>query len=330
MELDLETFLTTLYVMVDDLYQAHVQPQLPTSGGPPPQLADSEVLCLALASQWRGGVPWQSERGCLRYLYKHGRALFPGLISQSAFNRRVRRLWGAFLIIGAATANQLTGPEEYEILDGVPVPVARGARSFHPGWLAEVARCGKGGNDRYFYGVRLLLSVSAAGVVGDWLLAAGNVQERWLAELLLSTRAGCPQLLGPADPTTGEPQLQPPEEWLGPRQSCGKATGKPLVADQGFAGAAWEQHWANTYGAAVVTKPRHATLEQERWFASIRQRVETVFAHLCGSFGLKYPGAHTKWGLITRVAAKLAAYNLGIWINRTLGRPDFSFATLIV
>jgi hypothetical protein len=135
MELDLETFLTTLYVMVDDLYQAHVQPRLPTSGGPPPQLADSEVLWLGLASQWRGGVPWQSERGCLRYLHKQGRALFPGLTSQSAFNRRVRRLWGAFLMMGAATATQLTGPEEYEILEGVPVPV-RGepARFILAGW----------------------------------------------------------------------------------------------------------------------------------------------------------------------------------------------------
>ena len=34
MELDLETFLTTLYVMVDDLYHSHVCPQMPPHGGP--------------------------------------------------------------------------------------------------------------------------------------------------------------------------------------------------------------------------------------------------------------------------------------------------------
>jgi len=151
MELDLETFLTTLYVMVDDLYQSHVQPQMPPHGGPPPQRADREVLCLALAAQWRRGVPWASERGCLRYLAQHHRALFPGLTSQSAFNRRFRRLWGAFLILQAAVAEQLVTPQECEIIDGVPVRVAHGARSFHPGWLAEIARIGKGGNDRYFY-----------------------------------------------------------------------------------------------------------------------------------------------------------------------------------
>src|SRR5438128_7758478 len=94
MDLDLETFLTTLYVMVDDLYQTHVRPTMPACGGPPPALSDSEVLCLGLAAQWRSGVPWKSERGFLRYAHKHLRPLFPGLTTQSAFNRRLRRLWG--------------------------------------------------------------------------------------------------------------------------------------------------------------------------------------------------------------------------------------------
>src|SRR5229473_1335385 len=272
MDLDLETFLTTLYVMVDDLYQTHVRPQMPACGGPPPDLSDSEVLCLGLAAQWRSGVPWKSERGFLRYAHKHLRPLFPGLTSQSAFNRRLRRLWGAFLLLQDAVAQELVPPTDFEIFDGVPVPVARGARSFHPGWFPDLARIGKGGNDRYFYGLHLLLLVSASGLALAWTLGAGNVQERWPAELLLSARAGCPQLLGPHDPQTGEPELQ-------------------------------------------------------QWFGSIRQTVETVFSHLCESFGLKYPGAHTKWGLLTRVAAKLAAYNLGIRINRWLGRPDFAFAT---
>ncbi len=49
-------------------------------------------------------------------------------------------------------------------MDCAPIPIARGARSFHPGWLADIARIGKGGNDRYFYGLHLLLVVSASGV----------------------------------------------------------------------------------------------------------------------------------------------------------------------
>ncbi len=62
MELDLETFLTTLYVITNDLYVTSVLPKLPATGGPAPKLSDSEVLCLGLAAHWRSGVPWKTER----------------------------------------------------------------------------------------------------------------------------------------------------------------------------------------------------------------------------------------------------------------------------
>jgi hypothetical protein len=330
MELDLETFLTTLYVIVDDLYQRQIRPQMPPHGGPEPQLSDSEVLCLGLAAQWRSGVPWKSERGCLRWLRQHGRALFPGLTSQSAFNRRIRRLWGAFVLVQQAVAAQLVSAQECEIMDEVPVRLAHGARAFHPRRLAEIARIGKGGTDRYFYGLHLLLVVSRTGLTTGWTLGSANVSERWLAELVLSSRAGCPQLTGPCLPWTGQPRLAPPTDWLGPVQGSGTRSGKLLVADLGFNGADWAAHWAADYGTTVITPPPGASDTALRWLRSLRHAVETVFAHLCESFGLQYPGAHTRWGLLARIAAKLAAYNLGILINRSLGRADFSFATLIV
>ena len=68
------------------------------------------------------------------------------------------------------------------MIDGFPIPVAHGARSFHPGWLAEITRIGKGGNDRYFYGVRMMMVISQSGGATGWELASDNVQERWVAE----------------------------------------------------------------------------------------------------------------------------------------------------
>ena len=35
--------------------------------------------------------------------------------------------------------------------------------AFHAGWLADTAAIGKGGTDRYFYGLHLLLVVSTTG-----------------------------------------------------------------------------------------------------------------------------------------------------------------------
>lgn len=329
MELDLETFLTTLYVITDDQYVSCVVPQLPKTGGPSPKLSDSEVLCLGLAAQWRAGVPWKSERGFVRYALKHLRPFFPGMTSQSAFNRRLRRLWGAFILIQQALADQLWSATDCEIMDCAPVPVARGARSFHPGWLADIARIGKGGNERYFYGLHLLLVVSAQGVITGWTLAAGNIQDRWLAELLLSSRASAPQLAGPLTPT-GEVRLQPPTDWLGPTQSCGRNRHCPIVADLGYSGADWQQHWASHYAAQVVTPPEWERHSARVWFSSLRQAIETALAGLCDSFGLQFPRAHTTWGLLTRIGAKTAAYNCGVLLNRLLGRPDLALATLII
>jgi hypothetical protein len=106
---------------------------MPARGGPPPNLSDSEVLCLGLAAQWRSGVSWKTERGFLRYVRKHLHPMFPKLTSQSAFNRRLRRLWGGFILLQQAVAQALISVDEYEVMDAVPVPVAHGARSFHPG-----------------------------------------------------------------------------------------------------------------------------------------------------------------------------------------------------
>lgn len=326
MDLDLETFLTTLYVWVDDLYKQVVAPQLPVGGGPAPKLSDSEVLCLGLAAQWRAGVPWRSERGFGRYASKHLRPLFPGLTTQSAFNRRLRRLWGGFILLQQAVAQQLLTGDEYEVMDAVPVPVAHGSRSFHPGWLADIARLGHGGTDQYFFGLHLLLIASASGLATGWILGAGNIQDRWLAEALLSARAGRPQLAG-----SGAAHLRPPTDWLGPVQASGRTSPRPLVADAGFTGPRWHRHWQLDYATQVVTPPDGLIPDgTQRWFSGVRQVIETVFSHLCDSFGLKYPGAHTTWGLITRIAAKLAAYNLGLALNRELGRDNFALATLIV
>ena len=52
----------------------------------------------------------------------------------------------------------------------------------------------------------------------------------------------------------------------------------------------------------------------------IRQQVEVCFAALKAVFGLDGTLAKTLTGLVTRVAAKVAAYTFGLYVNRLLGR----------
>ena len=247
MDLDLETFLVALYVIVDDLYQSHIQPRLPACGGPPAQMSDAEVLCLGLAAQWRSGVPWKSERGIMRYGRKHLRHVFPPVLTQRACNRRLRRLWGACILIQDAVADQLAQGDD-DVMDGFPIPVAHGARSFNPGWLADIARIGKGGNDRYCYGVRMMMVIDQQGVATGWALASGNVQERWVAAWLFRTRAGVPGVQGPLDDTGQKPKVQPPEEWMAAVPSGGAASTKSIRSDGGFRGDDWLAHLTTVDG----------------------------------------------------------------------------------
>ena len=61
-----------------------------------------------------------------------------------------------------------------------------------------------------------------------------------------------------------------------------------------------------------------------RWVASLRQVVETVFHTLSARFGLTFPRARTYWGLLTRLGAKIAAFNLAVYVNLLFNRPMFA------
>ena len=249
--------------------------------------------------------------------------------TQSACKRRLRRLWGACSLIQDAVADQLAQGAS-DVMDGFPMPVAHGARSFNPGWLGDIARLGQGGNERYCYGVRMLMVINHQGVATGWALASGNVQERGVAEWLCRTRAGVPGVHGPLDAQGRQPKVKPPEEWRAALPSGGAQSSNPILSASGFRGDDWLEHWATAYGAPVCPLSKTAPHAQRRWWSAARQVVETTLAHLRESVGLTYPGAHSIWGLLMRVAAKVAAYNLGMMIHRLLGRPDFAFATLMV
>jgi hypothetical protein len=118
---DLDTFLTALYTVVDDLYRERLAPALARRPGPTPALSDSEVLTLAICAGWG---TWDSERGFWRFARRRLRRLFPRLVDQSGFNRRRRALYPALAAIQRAIAERLGAELERErLLDTKPVAV---------------------------------------------------------------------------------------------------------------------------------------------------------------------------------------------------------------
>ena len=340
--MDLDTFFTKLYAYIEDWYTGHPEYQRQRQSGPAPRLSDSEVLTIAIAGQWRVGVPWQSERGLVRWMQKYGRGWFPQMLGRSQFNERVRGLWGVFIKLQQAVAEALSEPTEaYVAVDCLPLPAYSGGQALKEAghWLWD-STVGRGGtNGQFFYGDHLLVAVGPGYTVDGWLVGRAGVQDRWLLEAFLSTRAGCPGFQGPA-PDSGhrraERALPPPSAQVGCLLAVGQDTQRPYLADRAFNGQRWQTHWLNTYQACVISLPPANAPEASAWsvlakrsLASRRQVVETVFARLTDVFGLKRLQAHSRWGQYTRLAAKMAAYHLGMWLNQGLGRPRGALGTLI-
>ena len=334
--MDLDTFLTTVYVWIDDWYKAEGAALVKRRKAGTQRMTDSEVLTIAIAGQWQVGVPWRSERGIVRWMHNYGTSWFPKMLKRSAYNERVRKLWAAFVRLQQVFAERMETPDNvYEAVDCVPLAscsIAQAASS-KGHWLME-STLGRGGNDGgWFYGHQILTSVTPTGAVTGWLLGAAHDDDRWLMQAFISARAGHMHLLAPAQ-VKGRHPRQPSGRML--LQACvGHAKARPYVVDRGFNGLRWYEHWLRLYQVCVISVPPANTPYRwphllSRWLASHRQIIETVFSRLVIVFGWKRLNAHSTWGQLTRIAAKLSAYNIGLFLNLSLARPLGTLETLLL
>lgn len=300
--IDVATFLTQLYVTVDDFCQF----QLPAerTSGPQGALTRSEVVTLALFAQWAW---FTGERDFYRYASRHLRGAFPHLPTRPQFNRAARRQQVALTAFCLFLAARLTGRDDlYEALDSTALPT-RNPRRRGRGWLPGQADIGWSNRLGWFEGLRLLLAVTPGGVITGFGTAPASTKDQPLASTFFALR-------------------QQPAPRL---PSVGRATGRPYVADKGFAGRHQRSHWEQADGATVIAPSLRHSREQphpwpkewRRWLAGLRQIVETVIARLQGCFRLEAERPHGLAGLLTRLAAKMALHNFCLWLNGSRGVP---------
>lgn len=305
--LDVDTFLTWLYVVVDDWVKQAPAPR--ARPGPVGALSASEVVTLALFSQW---ACFATERAFYRYACRHLRAAFPALPDRGQLNRLVRAHTAAITALGhrlAAAAGARTAA--YQALDGTAVPV-RNAKRRGTGWLGGEVDIGWSSLLGWYEGFYLLIAVTPTGAVTGYGIAPASTKDQRAAETFLALRhAPDPRL----------PSVGPPSP-------------APYVADMGFAGEPNHRHWRADYGALVISPPQHNSRQAwpaalQRWLSRRRQIVETVFAKLQHTFRLRADRPHHLTGFRARLAATIALHNFCLWLNRQLGRAPLAFADLI-
>ena len=332
MDPDTDTFLVTVYAHTDDIYKerfAHLKPVRP---GAKPKVSDSEVLTLAILAQHH---PRRSESAFLRFVKRNWKGYFPVVLGQSSFNRRMRDLWGVLAAMGPEIAKRvgkkLGKPPAYEVVDGTGVPLVKLCRS-RTRLFGDGASKGKGGSDKsWYYGIKLFCVVDQHGAISGFAACRADTEERWFAESTLRWRhnpwAAQPSseemadVLGP--PHNKGQERVGPQAAIWPRAGAGTDTGCDWAADLGYTGEEWQQHWQEEYGAFVLTA-EGLSPKAARSLSSMRQQVERVFAALFEHFGLAYPKARSLWGVMARISAKIAAFDMAVCINCLSGRPTHS------
>jgi hypothetical protein len=295
---DVETFLTTVYVAVDEVYQAHVAPLRRGRPGRPPAFADSEVLTVTLAQQLLG---IDSERTWLALLRRNWGALFPRLPSAHEFNRRARHLMGALRQVWQAWAASLTAPaDRYRVVDTTALPVVHFQRAHLARLFRGLAAYGRrGARHETYFGFKLALLTTLAGIPLAADLVPANVHD---------LAAGDAVLAGQRDLVA--------------------------VADKAFLSAPWRAALAATRGIVVLT-PRQRTQRVQlpravsRFLSRVRQIVEIVLSHFNDQLWLERHRARTLWGLCTRLYAKLAAFCLGVRLALERELPAFALKALV-
>ena len=177
-EANLDALLTAVYVLLDEMLPPRVR-----RSGPAPEVSDAEMICLALAQVLLG---YAGERHWLRNAHKHVGHLFPRILDQSRYTRRLRVL-GPQIVESILLVSHISDAscDRVKLIDSTPVPTGMSRettrRSDFAG-LAEYGYCAS--HSRYFWRFRLHLMCSPCGMPIGFELTPAKTDEREVAREL--------------------------------------------------------------------------------------------------------------------------------------------------
>jgi hypothetical protein len=284
---DLDTLLVALYVELTDRIIPWLRPRR-AGPGRPPQVTDAELVCLAVAQVL---LRYHDEHHWLRAAPSRVGHLFPRLLSQPEYNRRLR---GAADLLEATlrwlAQHTPTTAELLRLVDGTPVPCGASRSTARRSELFGYAGYGHdASHHRFYWGANLLLVVTCEGTVTGFGLANPK---------LVGERAALLGLLQ-------VPANRPPANTV-------------LVSDKGLAGHQVQGALADQY--LLLVRPARRDEPDPGTFPNwLRQRVEAIIWTLKHQLGLDQHGGRIPAGLWVRVVQRLLALNAAIWFNWQIG-----------
>jgi hypothetical protein len=291
---NLNTLATALYVTIDDLLKAwpDLAPPRPAVGFAP-LLTDAELLTLAVMQALLGFV---RERRWIRYVDAHLRDMFPHVMGQSGYNKRLRGAASLMtIVIRVLAADTTLWSDDVWVVDSTPIECGRSRetvkRSDLAGW-AEYGYCAS--HSRYFWGLRLHLIATLGGLPIGFAVTGAKADER---ETVLDILAYDPTLIA-ARP------------------------GQTLIGDKNYFGAVFEAALTEE-GIHLLRPARKGEAERPGagLFKPLRQHVESIFWTFKGQLDLERHGGRTVAGVLVRILQRVLALTAAIWHNDKTGAP---------
>jgi hypothetical protein len=259
--------------------------------GPVGKVCDEEIVALAVAQAITGTV---SDRRFLGTIDRLLPGMFPDLPDQAQYNRRLRRLTPWITTVQLMLA-ELVAEGHVRLADGTLIACAN-----YPGCASRSEFAGHAAygycpsKSQFVWGMRLVMLCDRKGVpVGYDLVGPKTGQER---DTVLDLAAAHP--------------------------------GSRLFGDGGF----WGREYLTSMqliDIELITPTKHKVSQRpaaEIAKARIRLVIESVFATLKTQMRLQDHLAKTLPGLVARIAQRLLALTLGIYLNTLLGRPPRALA----
>jgi hypothetical protein len=291
--MDLETFLTTIFVLCDDFLNA-LGVRL-RQRGPAPRLSDSEVLAIELSGEFLG---YDNDQALYRYFRSHHAALFPALrsIHRTTFARQAANLWAVKAILWKHLLPRIEGTPALSIIDSFPVPICRFARAKRSRTLSELAEWGYDAVSRHAYwGLRVHVRITWPGIITALEVAPANASDLALAPELLNGAKG----------------------WaLGDRGYWSRALFEELERAE----------------VRLLAPYQRASQEKEPWpfwLQVKRRRIETVIGQLIERYHGKKNWARDRWHLSSRWLRKLASHTLAVLLCQEHGLLPLRMSELV-
>jgi len=293
----LEDFIIRIFCLIDETLKNLRGTQKLRQRGFEPNLSDSEIITMQIVAEFLG---IDTDKGAWEYFNFHWHDWFPALGSRANYAKHAANVWNITQQVQVQLAHQLGAFSDIlHMADGFPMSVchfkrANGSRIYEG--EADYGYCAS--KEEIYYGFKGNVMINSEGVIAHITATAANIDERH-------------------------------SFW-----DLTKGIQGDVIADKGLIGIEFQRELCESAQINLQTAVR-SNMKQERsngfiqWLISTRRLVETVIGQLTERLHIEKIRARKLWYLTNRIARKVLAHTIAIFINKQLGNPPLQFDLLL-